>query len=145
MGVLEGERVLERLREMERLLRGKVVAAKGTDEKRTDAKIGEEKRIREKEKEKLKEREREREREDKLDIRRAEAKKERERMRIEKTREREASNRIDRGDLEGTRKWEDESEENSDYEGKKAGGYKVLEQVEKSKGSSGEKEKLVDV
>ncbi|KAM0161571.1 hypothetical protein ACHAQE_004126 [Botrytis cinerea] len=144
MGVLDGERVLERLREMEKLLKGKVVAGKGTDEKRTDAKIREEKRIREKEKEKLKEREREKE--DVLDIRRVEAKKERERMRIEKTREREASNRIDRGDLEGTRKWEDESEEDSEYEGKNSGGNKkVLEQVEKSKSFSGEKEKLVDV
>ena len=144
MGVLDGERVLERLREMEKLLKCKVVAGKGTDEKRTDAKIREEKRIREKEKEKLKERDREKE--DVLDIRRAEAKKERERMRIEKTREREASNRIDRGDLEGTRKWEDESEEDSEYEGKNGGGNKkVLEQVEKSKSFSGEKEKLVDV
>ncbi|KAF7928369.1 hypothetical protein EAE99_005126 [Botrytis elliptica] len=144
MGVLEGERVLERLREMEKLLRGKVVVGKGRDEKRVDTKIREEKRVREKEKEKLKERERERE--EKMDIRRAEAKRERERMRIEKAREREASNRIDRGDLEGTRKWEDDSDEDSDDEVSKRGGNKkVLEQVEKSKGSGGEKEKLVDV
>ncbi|KAF5870024.1 putative zinc finger dna-binding protein [Botrytis fragariae] len=144
IGVLEGERVLERLREMEKLLRGKVVAGKGRDEKRMDVKFREEKRVREKEKEKLKERERERV--EKLDVRKAEAKKERERMRIEKAREREASNRIDRGDLDGTRKWEDDSEEDSDDEGNKGGGNKKLvEQVEKSKGSGGEKEKLVDV
>ncbi|TGO88284.1 hypothetical protein BPOR_0172g00100 [Botrytis porri] len=144
MGVLEGERVLERLREMEKLLRGKVVVGKGREEKRMDVKIREEKRVREKEKEKL--RERERERDEKMDSRRAEAKKERERMRMERAREREASNRIDRGDLEGTRKWEDDSEEDSDDEGKEGGGNKNgLEQVEKSKSTGGEKEKLVDV
>ncbi|KAJ8058317.1 hypothetical protein OCU04_012508 [Sclerotinia nivalis] len=154
MGILEGERVLERLREMEKLLKLKGVSGKSRD-KNADSKLRDEKRIKEKEKEKMreKEREKERDREEKLEIRRTEAKKERERLRSEKAREKEVSGRIDRGDAEGARRWEDDSvdEEFSGDGGK--GGMKGKgreegkERIEKGgkESASAEKEKLVDV
>ncbi|ESZ93623.1 hypothetical protein SBOR_6001 [Sclerotinia borealis F-4128] len=144
MGVSEGETVMERLRKMEKLLRVKgVVALKGRerDEKKGEGKMRDEKKTREKEKEKLKERERE----EKLDIRKAETKKERGRIRGEKIREKDVTGKINRGDLEGTRKWEDESEDISEDEGKVEIKDKGGEKGGKREGSGGEKEKLVDV
>ncbi|KAF7868641.1 hypothetical protein EAF04_005172 [Stromatinia cepivora] len=148
IGILEGERVLERLREMEKLLKLKGASGKCRD-KNADAKPRDEKRIREKEKEKIGEREKEREREDKLEIRKAEAKKERERLRNEKAREKEVSGRIDRGDVEGARRWEDDSvDEEFSGDGGKGRTGEVKERIEKGgkrEAASGEKEKLVDV
>ncbi|KAI9644934.1 hypothetical protein NHQ30_006968 [Ciborinia camelliae] len=145
MGILEGERVLERLREMEKLLRAKGVVAgkiREKDEKKTEGKLRDEKKNKEREKEKIKERERE----ERLEIRRAEAKKERERLRNEKIREKEVAGRIDRGDVEGARKWADESDDVSEDEAKGDGkNEKGAEKGEKIRSASGEKEKLVDV
>ncbi|RAL65091.1 hypothetical protein DID88_001198 [Monilinia fructigena] len=130
MGILEGERVLERLRDMEKLLRVKRAAAgkgRDRDERKGEGRVGDEKKTREKEREEI------------LDIRKADMKKERERMRDEKIREKEATGKIDRCDLEEARKWEDESEDISEDE------CKGEKKRENGKGTGVEKEKLVDV
>lgn len=156
MGVLEGEKVLERLREMEKLLKRKGVGTsrgigKERDDeggKRVERKIRDEKRAKEMSREEREqERQGERDREEKLEIRRAEAKKERERMRSERLREKAVTGKIHRGDVEGARKWEDESADEDGFvsqgHDEKLDGRREGAVAEKEKEK--EKEKLVDV